>query len=159
MKLVIFSDSHKYLDYMIRAVQLEQPDEILHLGDHDTDALRLSQLFPEIPLLFVSGNCDFGASPLTITDTIEGVKIFMTHGHTLGVKYGLLRAELTAREANANLFLFGHTHQSCCDWHNGLWMLNPGTCSGRGLITYGVVELSQGSIKPCIKQLDKTIGE
>lgn len=154
MKLLILSDSHKKMDYMIRAIDLEQPDGIIHLGDHEADAMRLHDRYPKLPMWSVSGNCDYGGAPLCIVDRIGDVRFYMTHGHTLGVKYGLLRAELTAREAEANVFLFGHTHQSYCDWHNGLWMLNPGTCSGCGRITYGVIELQDGSIRPCIKELN-----
>ena len=154
MKLLILSDSHRKMEYMYRAVEREQPDLIIHLGDHDRDAERLSKRYPEIPLWSVCGNCDYGAGPERIVQTLEGVRIYATHGHTLRVKYGLLRAELAAREAEANLLLFGHTHRALCDWHNGLWMLNPGTCSGMGPITYGVIELNNGEIRPCIFEIE-----
>jgi hypothetical protein len=154
MKLLILSDSHRKMEYMYRAVEQEQPDLIIHLGDHDRDAERLSKRYPEIPLWSVSGNCDYGAGPERIVQTLEGVRIYATHGHTLRVKYGLLRAELAAREAEANLLLFGHTHRPLCDWHNGLWMLNPGTCSGMGQITYGVIELNNGEVRPYIFEIE-----
>ena len=154
MKLLILSDSHRKMEYMYRAVEQEQPDLIIHLGDHDRDAERLSKRYPEIPLWSVSGNCDYGAGPERIVQTLEGVRIYATHGHTLRVKYGLLRAELAAREEEANLLLFGHTHRPLCDWHNGLWMLNPGTCSGMGPITYGVIELNDGAVRPYIFEIE-----
>ena len=154
MKLLILSDSHRKMEYMYRAVEREQPDLIIHLGDHDRDAERLNKRYPDIPLWSVSGNCDYGAGPERIVETVEGVRIYATHGHTLRVKYGLLRAELAAREAEANLLLFGHTHRALCDWHNGLWMLNPGTCSGMGPITYGVIELNDGAVRPFIFEIE-----
>ncbi len=147
MKLLVLSDSHKTMDYMIQAVEAERPDRIIHLGDHSTDAGRLAERYPAIPLWCVSGNCDYETSPLYMIEQIEGVRLYMTHGHTLNVKYGLLRAELTAREQGANVLLFGHTHQSFCDWHDGLWMVNPGTCSGRGSVTYAILELEQGTVR------------
>ena len=153
MKLLILSDSHKTMTYMCQAVEQVQPHGIVHLGDHERDAVRLHTRFPEIPLWSVSGNCDVGAAPLCIVENIEGVRFYMAHGHTLGVKYGLLRAELAAREAQANVLLFGHTHQSLCDWHNGLWTVNPGTCCGRGRITYAVIDVSQGQIRPEIREI------
>ena len=153
MKLLILSDSHKRINYMVQAVEHEQPDLIIHLGDHDRDAMRLAERYPLIPLWSVSGNCDYGTSPERIVDTLDGVRFFVTHGHTLRVKYGLLRAELAAREAEANVLLFGHTHRVMCDWHNGLWMLNPGTCSGMGPITYGVIELTDGIVRPYIYEI------
>ena len=153
MKLLILSDSHRKMDYMYQAVEREKPDRIIHLGDHERDAMRLAERYPGIPLWSVSGNCDHGAGPERIVDVLEGVRFFVTHGHTLRVKYGLLRAELAAREAEANVLLFGHTHRAMCDWHNGLWILNPGTCSGMGPITYGVIELYRGSVRPAICEL------
>ncbi len=154
MKLLILSDSHKKMDYMLRAVEREQPDHIIHLGDHDRDAMRLAERCPDIPLWSVCGNCDYGAGPEVIVDTLGGVRFYITHGHTLRVKYGLLRAELAAREAEANILLFGHTHRALCDWHNGLWMLNPGSCSGMGPVTYGVIELTDGNIRPYIFEFE-----
>ena len=154
MKLLILSDSHRKMEYMYRAVEREQPDGIVHLGDHDRDAERLSKRYPRIPLWSVSGNCDYGAAPERIVETLEGVRFFMTHGHTLRVKYGLLRAELAAREAEANVLLFGHTHCAMCDWHNGLWILNPGTCSGMGPVTYAVIELDHGAVRPAIYEIE-----
>lgn len=147
MKLLILSDSHKNMNYMCAAVEREQPDRIIHLGDHEQDAMRLAALYPHIPLLSVCGNCDFGTSPERIVIELEGVRLYLTHGHTLRVKYGLLRAELAAREENCNLLLFGHTHQSLFDCYNGLWLCNPGSCSGKGRITYAVLELSDGQIQ------------
>ena len=154
MKLLILSDSHRKMEYMYRAVEREQPDLIIHLGDHDRDAERLNKRYPDIPLWSVCGNCDYGAGPERIVETVEGVRIYATHGHTLRVKYGLLRAELAAREVEANLLLFGHTHRALCDWHNGLWILNPGTCSGMGPITYGVIELNDGAVRPSIFEIE-----
>ncbi len=159
MRLLVLSDSHKTMDYMIRAVEAEKPDRIIHLGDHITDAHRLAERYPEIPVWCVGGNCDFSASPLVITEQVEGVRLYMTHGHTLNVKYGLLRAELTAKEEGANVFLFGHTHQSLCDWHNGLWMINPGSCSGRGPVTYAVLEIEKGAVQAKICSIENRTEE
>lgn len=147
MKLLILSDSHKTMEYMYAAVEREKPDRIIHLGDHERDAMELGRRYPKIPLWSVCGNCDYGTAPVRMIQEVEGVRLYMTHGHTLHVKYGLLRAEYAAREENANILLFGHTHQSMLDWHNGLWMCNPGSCSGRGPVTYAVMELSDGQIK------------
>ena len=154
MKLLILSDSHKKMQYMVEAVEREQPDRIIHLGDHDRDAMRLAERYPEIPLWSVSGNCDYGAGPEKIVDSLGGVRFYITHGHTLRVKYGLLRAELAAREAEASVLLFGHTHRALCDWHNGLWLLNPGSCSGMGPVTYGVIELTDGIVRPYIFEFE-----
>lgn len=153
MKLLILSDSHRNMRYMLQAIDCEQPNLIIHLGDHETDAIHLTEKNLDIPVWNVSGNCDYGIAPQIIVEDLEGVRFFITHGHQLGVKYGLLRAELSARERDANVLLYGHTHQPHCEWHNGLWIINPGTCSGRGPVTYGVITVSEGNIRPEIKRI------
>ena len=57
MKWLVFSDSHGKLDYMRKAVELEKPERILHLGDVSRDAERLQTMFPTIPVEMVRGNC------------------------------------------------------------------------------------------------------
>ncbi len=155
MKLLILSDSHRTMDYMYMALERERPDRVIHLGDHQADAALLHERYPQIPLWSVCGNCDGRGDPIRILQTLEGVRLYITHGHTLQVKYGLLRAELAAREAEANVLLFGHTHRSFCDFHNGLWLLNPGSCCGAGPITYGVLELNAGTVLAEIKDFGR----
>ncbi len=142
MKLLVLSDSHGSLRPMEHAVSRERPDYIVHLGDHDRDAARLGARFPETPLISVPGNCD-NPPPKTIWTKVldfDGVKILLTHGHVYRVKRGLLEIELAAREAGADVALFGHTHRAFCEEKDGLWLLNPGAC-GNWSATYGIVEI------------------
>ena len=74
MKLLILSDSHKKMDYMLRAVEREQPDHIIHLGDHDRDAMRLAERCPDIPLWSVCGNCVTKVSLLFSSAWMNGVR-------------------------------------------------------------------------------------
>ena len=60
MKYLVLSDSHGNVDNMVRAVEREKPDGIIHLGDCWRDAEELHELFPRLPLEQVPGNCDFG---------------------------------------------------------------------------------------------------
>ena len=155
MKLLIVSDSHRQLEMMYLSVLREQPDAVLHLGDHTYDARRLSQEFPDIPVLMVRGNCDFSDQepPESLERVFDGVRIFAVHGHRYGVKQGLLRLELAARQSGAQVALFGHTHCPYCEEHMGLWLLNPGACSGRNP-TYGIVVLQNDTAQCCVKKLD-----
>lgn len=138
---------------MCDAVEKEQPDYIIHLGDHAKDAEELSSFYPNIPLAAVRGNCDrFSDQPETRLAVYGGVKILSCHGHTYGVKSGLLRAVYAAKEAGADILLYGHTHIPYCDDADGLRILNPGACGHEnffGKPTYGVIILGQG--KPQIK--------
>ena len=145
MKILVLSDSHGRVDAMKEAVRLEQPDLIMHLGDLVRDADALDRRFPEIPLIRVPGNCD-GTSRLAGVLVYQtcGVKLFLCHGHQYGVKAGYYRATLAAREAGAQVLLFGHTHVQYCELYDGLWILNPGACGQGNLLSYGLIEAEEG---------------
>ena len=51
MKILVLSDSHHDLTYMRRAIALERPNLIFHLGDHIRDAEDLSMAFPTILIM------------------------------------------------------------------------------------------------------------
>ncbi len=144
MKILVVSDSHGDLAALQAAVNQVQPDCVLHLGDHWRDAQALRAFLGDRPLYAVPGNCDYGVHAQDqLLLALEGVRIYMEHGHQHGVKRSPLRAILAAQEADAQLLLFGHTHRALCVSHEGLWVLNPGACSG-ARPTCGVIELSGG---------------
>ena len=58
MKILVFSDSHRFLSGMVQAIQDEQPDQVIHLGDFMSDAEELAWRFPKLPICMVPGNCD-----------------------------------------------------------------------------------------------------
>ena len=58
MKILVFSDSHRSMDGMYKAVDKHNPDQIIHLGDYLRDAERLADVYDEIPVCRVPGNCD-----------------------------------------------------------------------------------------------------
>lgn len=151
MKVLVFSDSHGKLACMHQAIATEKPDHILHLGDHVRDFLALKAQYPQIPMTNVPGNCDHGdSSPESQTIVLDGVRIFMTHGHAYQVKYMYLRVIYAALEQDAQILLFGHTHHAECFEEKGLWVLNPGAA---GLGSYGVLELHEGTFMLNLRNL------
>ena len=112
MKAAVFSDSHGETSLMIEALRRTRPDAIIHLGDHDRDAVELRHAFPEIPLYSVCGNCDImPLAPARDTVQLGPVKAFITHGHLYSVKFGRVDSLVyAAMEAGAKIALFGHTH-------------------------------------------------
>ena len=60
MRILVLSDSHGCVEPMEQCVERVQPQVILHLGDCVRDAQRLEERYPDIPLLGVPGNCDYG---------------------------------------------------------------------------------------------------
>lgn len=153
MKLLVLSDSHGTMQYMCDAVEKEHPDYIIHLGDHDDEADELSCFYPDIPIAAVRGNCDrFSNKPDSRLAVYGGLKVFFCHGHTFGVKSGLLRVIYAAKEAGADILLFGHTHIPFHDVADGLTILNPGACGNKnyfGKPTYGTIEF--GEHRPIVK--------
>ncbi len=141
LKILVLSDSHRTMKYMEQAVSLEQPDNIMHLGDYTRDAETLRRCFPEIPLASVRGNCDFDSeTPEQLIGDWGGVRFLLTHGHRYNVKTGLLHLSLAAKEAQVDVAVFGHTHRAFCELHAGVWLLNPGSC-GTGFPSYGVIHI------------------
>ena len=96
--------------------------------------------------LQVRGNCDWGSTLPSVGEiTLEGRKIFYTHGHLHNVKYGLYQIVCAARERKADILLFGHTHVPLTDYEDGLYLLNPGSLHGsQG--TYGILDITPAGI-------------
>lgn len=155
MKLAVFSDSHGNPERMLRAIGHFAPDMILHLGDGGRDITKIKTQFPDLPLSAVRGNCDIsGALPETETVTISGVRLFLTHGHLFGVKQtpSILIDEAIKREAN--IVLFGHTHEAVCYQERGLFVINPGTAGCPPMQTFAELEISSdGAISSRIVRL------
>lgn len=90
MLLAVFSDSHGNREPMRRAIRAHNPDMVLHLGDYARDAAALADALPGLEVRYVRGNCDVGSpAPETLCFALEGVSVFMTHGHLYSVKYTL----------------------------------------------------------------------
>lgn len=152
MKLLVFSDSHRSLQGMRHAVELEHPDYVIHLGDLERDAQLLSQEYPTLAVTGVPGNCDgFIFSPLQKLVTYGHARILMSHGHIWGVKGGYGAAIAAAQKCDAHILLFGHTHVPYCErLEDGLWVMNPGSIRDSG--SYGVIDLSDDWISCQLKR-------
>lgn len=57
---------------------------------------------------------------------------------------GPVRRRLRRRERQADLLLFGHTHQPLTDYEDGLYLMNPGSLGYGG--TYGYVDITPAGI-------------
>lgn len=147
MKILVFSDSHGNVANMADVVRREEPDQILHLGDVVRDARALAEQFPDIPLTFVCGNCDGRVDvPDQLLLTVEEKTIMLTHGHIYGVKSGISAAVAAAREAEADVLLFGHTHRVFCDLIGEMWVMNPGSIGSPLSSTYGIIRITEAGM-------------
>ena len=151
MRIAVFSDSHRDTAGMYLMIRRLSPDTVFHLGDLVSDAALLREAFPDIPLYSVAGNNDsLSDAPQTVTLTLEGVKLILTHGHAFGVHAGPDRLQRFAAAQGAQAALFGHTHAAFCEQRGGVWLLNPGR-AGKGLFslspaTCGLLTLAAGSL-------------
>ena len=88
---IIVSDSHRNraaLDNLDGV--FAECDYIVHLGDLSTDGGYIRNKYPDKTIV-INGNCDLdkmGDDEKVVE--VDGVKIFMCHGHTYGVKQALL---------------------------------------------------------------------
>ena len=60
---------------------------------------------------------------------VEGYHIFITHGHAYYVSMGEERLIQEAKERDADIVMYGHTHRPSCRKDENLLILNPGSMS------------------------------
>ena len=153
MKILVMSDSHGNKDAMLKAVSLESPGLILHLGDHDWDCSAIEWKYPEIPLRSVKGNCDRSSDGLETDEfTLCGKRFFITHGNLYKVKTGFSSIINSACVRGADIMLFGHTHTPHYSMLENITIINPGSI-GMGGKTYAVLEFKNGAMTCNIKQV------
>ena len=157
MKILVFSDSHDRLDWMIAAVEAEKPNHVFFLGDHERDGWDLSRIYPTVPLNAVRGNCDWGPGAEEWLVELEGVRFLLTHGHLYGVKTGYSRLSDAALRTGADVVCFGHTHRPVNEISpTGVRLFNPGTIGGPHgqSTTYGVIHVRDQRVNMEIKSTD-----
>lgn len=153
MRVLVVSDSHSGLSYMRQWAKLLKPQVMIHLGDYFEDAQVLAGDWPGSRLIQVPGNCDLyrmlAKEPEIRVVKLEGVTVYLTHGHRHGVKSSPAGLVVEARKAGADVALFGHTHQRVC-WQteDGMWVMNPGSCGSFGG-SVGLLELERGKVLNC----------
>ncbi len=148
--ILILSDTHGMKPSVASAVRrFPEADMIFHLGDYSSDADYIRRLTDK-PVYNVRGNCDLRASAeQELVLSVEGVKILLVHGHQQGVKSSLLRLALYAREKEADVALFGHTHIAAEQFHDGVTLYNPGSLGEPRMnpATVGLMTVDQGSVR------------
>ncbi|HIQ61930.1 MAG TPA: YfcE family phosphodiesterase [Candidatus Enterenecus faecium] len=152
MKILVFSDSHGAMGKMVEAMEHERPHHVFFLGDHYRDGIELSQLYPDIPMDIVRGNCDWGKGPDLRVVELEGVRFLLTHGHLQYVKSGLDELLQEAKNRQVQVACFGHTHLAKVVYRDGIYLMNPGSAGGcYAREGYGVIEALGGSVNLLLK--------
>lgn len=162
MKILVMSDSHGRRDLVEDCVRRHTEAEVvIHLGDVLTDVEYLVPQFPEKQFYFVHGNCDWRTDyPAAQCVEIGGVRVFFAHGHRLAVKYGLTTFMAVARQNEAHICLYGHTHEPYNKYHDGLYVMNPGSLAeprGTSRPSYGLIDIVPQGIVTNIVETDRSI--
>ncbi len=158
MKIVVISDTHLdtlWLDHIKKACA--DADCVFHLGDVVSDAKKLQEAI-SCPVHMVRGNCDLIHSvDESVSVSVDGVKIFATHGNRYRVEDDLMILSFEARSREVNICLYGHTHIPDITNLYGIWFINPGSLSrprGGSKRSYAVIEKDKnGNIYPYIMTL------
>ena len=156
MTLLIVSDTHGRVGRLEELLDLHKnADALIFLGDGISDLDRAGVGNYPMTVFLVKGNCD-GFLSLTAMRTSEeltfnlgGIKFFALHGHTKGVKSTLSPAIAKARQNEADVLLFGHTHkpfgtyisQEEYNLDKPLYAFKPGSLSE---YSYGLCEIRHG---------------
>lgn len=142
---IIVSDSHRNraaLDNLDGV--FAECDYIVHLGDLSTDGGYIRNKYPDKTIV-INGNCDLdkmGDDEKVVE--VEGVKIFMCHGHAYGVKQALFHLAEEAKSAGCSIALYGHTHCAKVDEIDGVKLINPGNLSRYSSNSYCYLAVHNG---------------
>lgn len=155
MRILVVSDSHGDRRSLRDAVLAQpQASAVIHLGDGMREAQDIADEFVDLPFYMVRGNCDWSSvldAPTSRLERLGGKRVFCTHGHLYDVKYDPIRAVLAAREQQADVLLFGHTHVPFTDYQDGLHIMNPGSLSR----SYGLLDITPQGILPHLVEVSR----
>jgi len=99
----------------------------------------------------VRGNCDREKTfPEEVNFTVDDVKVFVTHGHLFNVKSSMLSLTYRAKELNAQIVCFGHSHILGAEMIDDILFINPGSLlkpRGRKEKSFAVLEIEDSAYK------------
>lgn len=150
---VVISDSHGRRGAVDRVWKLfSENDYIVHLGDGSSDMRPAIGAFPE-KCYVMRGNCDFSYGEEERIIEAEGMRILCCHGHRYGVKSGLERLAMRAKEKDCDIALYGHTHAASVETVNGVLCVNPGALGSYADPSYCYLVLHRGKATATIVPL------
>lgn len=155
MKVLVISDTHGNIENAKRVLNQVIPadvETVLHCGDYMSDARLLEKFYPQVAIYGVYGNCDVGfGGAYSEVVTLEGVSIYMSHGHRYGVKWGEYdEVAIDAIAHEATVAICGHSHQAYLEKKQGVLIMNPGSLTlprDSKYPSYGILELKDGYVK------------
>ena len=141
MKILVISDTHgdkKRMEHVIASNG--DVDLIIHCGDSELEATY----FDNKGIQIVRGNCDFDEHyPEERILELNKERFLVVHGHKHNVKNTLMPLFYRAKEAEATVVCFGHSHLLGAELQDGILFVNPGSLTnprGRKEKSYALLE-------------------
>lgn len=134
MVIGIVSDTHgdmHAIEDVLARPEAARAEVWLHAGDVAPDAGYVCQLSGKM-VYAVAGNCDWPSEKVKDELVLDfaGHRLFLAHGHTYGVRRGTDALVEAARQAGADIAVYGHTHVAeLADLAGGILVLNPGSAA------------------------------
>ncbi|WP_214481526.1 metallophosphoesterase [Bacillus sp. SM2101] len=126
MKILVVSDSHGLSEELTQVARRHEDDVqmMIHCGDSELPAhAEAMQGFNS-----VRGNCDLdSAYPDHLVEKCGQQHLFVTHGHLYNVKMTLMNLLYRAKEVDAKVVCFGHSHIAGTEMADGILFINPGS--------------------------------
>lgn len=143
MKIGIVSDTHSDVISFEKVIKKHNEIDVwFHAGDGSEDCIKMKELFPRKKFFFVKGNTDHSPEvPYEIWIVLEGIQIWLVHGHREKVKDNLYELKYTANKGEAGLTIFGHTHSFYLEKIDNGWIVNPGSLKTEH--TYEIIEIQK----------------
>lgn len=128
MKVLIVSDTHKSHGNLRKAIEDSSPiDMLIHLGDVEGGEDDIRAL-AGCPVHILGGNNDFFSElPREEEFFVDGLHLFITHGHNYFVTMGEEDLIREARGRGADIVMYGHTHKPSYTKTEDLIIVNPGS--------------------------------
>lgn len=159
MKALIVSDSHGSVKELKQLKERYEGnvDVMIHCGDSE-----LTSHHSELEgFHVVKGNCDFaGDFPNDIITDVQSTRFLVTHGHLYNIKMTLQTLLYRAKEAEANVVCFGHSHILGVEIIDDILFINPGSIllpRSRREKTFALLEIQESEIEIRFLTLDGTI--
>lgn len=152
MKVLIVSDTHYRVDAFISELDKHKDAElIIHLGDMVDDAIYIKN-HTDIPVEMVRGNNDYNAIYVPYHNLIrlKGHRILLTHGHLEKVYFGNTHLIYKAKECEADIVMYGHTHIFNNEVIDGITIINPGSAGydrGGEYESYVVMNIDEENVE------------
>jgi len=142
MQLLVMSDTHGD-SHVIEKVRRFYPtiETLIHCGDSE---LPFSHAALD-GMKKVRGNCDIDkAFPDEVIVQVGDAVVFATHGHLFNVKSSILSLSYRAKEVDAQIACFGHSHVLGAEMIDDVLFINPGSLlkpRGRNEKSFALVDI------------------